>query len=187
VQAVSRHDDGVELRTADGEARRFDGVVLAVHGDQALPLLVDPSDDERRLLSAFRSTTNETVLHTDERFLPRSRAARAAWNYQLHDCGAPNGHPTITYYLNRLQRLDTDEHYCVTLNRTGEIAEEHVVRRITYRHPLYTFESIRAQEELGALNGPRRTAFAGAWQAFGFHEDGLASGLRAAAAFGVEW
>jgi uncharacterized protein len=185
VRAVTRNG-GVEVRTADDEAHRFDGVVLAVHGDQALPLLADPSDDERRVLSAFRSTTNDTVLHTDERLLPR-RGARASWNYRLADCGSPNGHPTITYYLNRLQRLHTDEHYCVTLNRADEIAEERVIRRIQYEHPLCTFESLRAQAELPALNGPRRSAFAGAWQGFGFHEDGLASGLRAAAAFGVDW
>ena len=102
MRAVARSDGGVEVRTADGEARRFDGVVLAVHGDQALPLLADPDDDERRVLSAFRSTANETVLHTDERLLP-ARGARASWNYRLADCAAANGHPTITYYLNRLQ------------------------------------------------------------------------------------
>jgi predicted NAD/FAD-binding protein len=185
VRAVTRHEDGVELHTDDGAARGFDGVVVAVHGDQALPLLADPTPGERRVLSAFRSTASETVLHTDARLLPR-RGARASWNYRLADCGAANGRPTITYYLNRLQRLDTDRHYCVTLNRTAEIAEEHVIRRIRYEHPLYTFESLRAQAELPALNRGR-TAFAGAWQGFGFHEDGLASGLRAAAAFGVEW
>jgi predicted NAD/FAD-binding protein len=185
VRTITRDENGVELRTADGEAHRFDGAVLAVHGDQALPLLADASDDEQRVLSAFRSTASETVLHTDERLLPRP-GARASWNYRLADCGATNGHPTITYYLNRLQHLETDEHYCVTLNRTDEIAEDRVIRRISYEHPLYTFESLRAQAELPGLNRGR-TAFAGAWQGFGFHEDGLASGLRAAAAFGAEW
>ncbi|HSS74256.1 MAG TPA: FAD-dependent oxidoreductase [Gaiellaceae bacterium] len=185
VRAVARTAEGVEVRTDDDAPRAFDGVVVAVHGDEALPLLADPRDDERRILSAFRSTTSETVLHTDERLLP-GRGARASWNYRLADCGSPNGHPTITYYLNRLQRLETDRHYCVTLNRTHDIAEQHVIRRISYRHPLYTFESLRAQAELPSLNRGR-TAFAGAWQGFGFHEDGLASGLRAAAAFGADW
>ena len=186
VRSVTRDDAGVDVVTDDGETRRFDGVVVAVHGDQALPLLADPSEDEQRILSAFRSTASETVLHTDERLLP-AKGARASWNYRLADCGSANGHPTITYYLNRLQRLETDRHYCVTLNRSDEIAEERVIRRIAYEHPLYTFESLRAQAELPRLNGPRRTAFAGAWQGFGFHEDGLASGLRAASAFGVDW
>jgi predicted NAD/FAD-binding protein len=88
----------------------------------------------------------------------------------------------MTYYLNRLQRLDEDEHYCVTLNRTAEIDPSRIIRRATFRHPRVTLESMRAQPELPRLNGPRRTAFAGAWQGYCFHEDGLRSGLAAAAA-----
>jgi len=186
VRSVRRLADGVELRT-NGEVRRFDKVVVATHGDQALALLEDPSKDERRLLGAFTTTANETVLHTDERFLPRRAATRGSWNYQLPDCGLPAGRPTMTYYLNKLQQLEEDEHFCVTLNRTEEIAPERIIRRLVYRHPLVTLASMRAQPELPRLNGPRHTAFAGAWQGFCFHEDGLASGLAAARAFGVVW
>lgn len=186
VRSVARDPDGVTVRV-NGDAGRFDGVVIATHADQALALLEDPSDEERRLLGAFRTTENETVLHTDERFLPRRVSARGSWNYQLPDCGAPATRPTITYYLNRLQRLDEEQHFCVTLNRTEEIDPERVIRRISYRHPLVTLESMRAQPELPRLNGPRHTAFAGAWQGFCFHEDGLRSGLAAAGAFGAEW
>ena len=177
--------DGIELRLAGDELRRFDGVVVATHADQALRLLEDPSEDERRLLGAFGTTENDTVLHTDERFLPRRIATRGSWNYQLRDCGCDAGRPTMTYYLNKLQRLDEDEHYCVTLNRTAEIDPARIIRRFSYRHPLVTHESMRAQPELPRLNGPRRTAFAGAWQGYCFHEDGLRSGLAAAAAFGA--
>ena len=184
VRSLRRVADGVELRLAGDELRRFDGVVVATHGDQALRLLEDPSEDERRLLGAFATTENDTVLHTDERFLPRRVSARGSWNYQLRDCGKPVGSPTMTYYLNKLQRLDEDEHYCVTLNRTAEIDPAKVIRRMSYRHPLVTQESMRAQPELPLLNGPRRTAFAGAWQGYCFHEDGLRSGLAAAAALG---
>ena len=184
VRSLRRDGDGVVLRTDDGEARRFDGVVVATHADQALELLEDPSDDERRALGAFRYTVNEAVLHTDERFLPRHRAARSSWNYQSN--GATK--PTMTYYLNRLQRLETDDHYCITLNRGDEIRTDAIIERIDYLHPLYTLESIHAQGELlPRLNGVRRTAYAGAHHGNGFHEDGLASGVRAAAAFGVAW
>ncbi len=183
VRAVRRTEDGVEIRTEDDDLRHFDAVVIATHADQALQILEDPSDDERRVLAAFRYTTNETVLHTDSRFLPRHRGARASWNYQSN--GATR--PTMTYYLNKLQRLASDRHYCVTLNRTEEIRPETIIRHLVYHHPLYTFESLRAQRELPGLNGIRRTAFAGAHHGNGFHEDGLASGLRAAATFGVEW
>lgn len=187
VRRVRRDADGVTLETSQGDALRFDKIVVATHPDQALGLLADPSDDERRILGAFSYSRNETVLHTDERFLPRRRAARASWNYQLVDCGAPSERPTMTYYLNRLQRLDEDEHYCVTLNRGAEIREDRVIARMLYEHPLYTFESLRAQEELPTLNGQRHTAYCGAYHGFGFHEDGLASGLRAAEAFGASW
>ena len=124
----------------------------------------DPSEDERRLLGAFGTTENDTVLHTDDRFLPRRVTTRGSWNYQLRDCGCDDGRPTMTYYLNKLQRLDEDEHYCVTLNRTPEIDPDRIIRRFSYRHPLVTLESMSAQSELPLLNGPRHTAFAGAWQ-----------------------
>jgi predicted NAD/FAD-binding protein len=183
VRAVRRDTDGVELRTDDGETRRFDKAVIATHADQALALLADPSAEERSALGAFRYTANETVLHTDERFLPRARAARASWNYQVNGAVMP----TVTYYLNRLQRLDADEHYCVTLNRADEIDPERVIMRTVYDHPLYTLDTLRGQREVGELNGARHTLYAGAHLGNGFHEDGLASAVRAAAALGVEW
>ncbi len=185
VTSVARSAEGSVIRTADGDEHRFDRVVLATHADQALALLVDPSDNERRILGTFRATTNDTVLHTDDRFLPETERARASWNYQLDDCRSPTSKPTMTYYLNKLQRLRPGEHYCVTLNRSDEIREERVIERITYRHPLYTLESLRAQAELSSLSGPRNTAYCGAYHGYGFHEDGLVSGLAAARALGV--
>jgi predicted NAD/FAD-binding protein len=113
ARAIRRTPAGIELTTDDGGTAAFDKIVLATHADQALALLTDPSVEERRTLGRFRYTPNDTVLHTDERFLPRARSARASWNYQL----GSEALPTITYYLNRLQRLETDVHYCVTLNR----------------------------------------------------------------------
>lgn len=183
VRAVRRASDGVELTTDDGEARRFDKAVIATHADQALALLADPSPEERSALGAFCYTANETVLHTDTRFLPRARAARASWNYQVN--GAVK--PTVTYYLNRLQRFDADEHYCVTLNRSGDIDPECVIMRTVYDHPLYTLDTLRGQQEVAALNGARHTLYAGAHLGNGFHEDGLASAVRAAAQLGVVW
>lgn len=187
IRAVVRRPDGVQLLTDDGETHRYDKVVIATHADQALSLLADPSEDERRVLGAFGYTRNDAVLHTDETLLPRAPAARAAWNFHQADCGSPNGRPTITYSLNRLQALDEPAEYCVTLNRTEDVDPERVIARIDYDHPLYTLESLAAQRELPALSGPRHTLYAGAHHGNGFHEDGLASGVRAAAALGVEW
>lgn len=181
VRSLRRDLGGAELTTDDGEQQRFDEVVIATHADQALALLEDPSEQEQRVLGAFPYTTNDAVLHTDPRLLPRARAARASWNYRLGD----NGSPTITYYLNKLQGIGGDTDYCVTLNE--EVEDEHVIRRLVYDHPLYTVESLQAQRELPALSGRNHTHYAGAHHGNGFHEDGLASGVRAAAALGVPW
>ena len=169
------------MRASGGEVERFDRVVVATHADEALALLEDPSDEERRALGGFAYTVNDTVLHTDASLLPSARAARASWNYRTGE----NGRPTLTYYLNKLQALDADRDYCVTLNQ--EIPEEHVLARFSYTHPLYTVGTLAAQESLRRLSGARNTVYAGAHFGNGFHEDGLASGVAAAASLGVSW
>jgi predicted NAD/FAD-binding protein len=181
ARAVRRTPGAVEVRADDGSVRSFDAIVVATHADQALALLEDPSDDERRVLGSFDYARNDAVLHTDPSFLPRAARARAAWNYRL----AGDGRPTVTYHLNRLQRLDAERDYCVTLNE--DVPDEHVIARFAYDHPQYTLATLAAQRKLPALSGKRRTWYAGAHFGNGFHEDGLASGVRAAAALGVDW
>jgi uncharacterized protein len=181
VRSVRRTAEGVEVRTASGDLRRFDHVVIATHADEALALLEDASDAERRVLGSFVYTVNDTVLHTDSSLLPATAAARASWNYRI---GA-DGQPTVTYHLNRLQRLDADRDYCVSLNQP--VAEEHVLERFSYAHPLFTVDTPAAQQALRRLSGERRTWYAGAHLGNGFHEDGLASGVAAAAGLGVAW
>ena len=179
VSSIRRSEAFVELRIGDA-IERFDRVVLATHADQALALLEDPTPDERRVLGQFAYTSNDAVLHTDSRLLPRTAAARASWNYRLGD----DGRPTITYHLNRLQALDAERDYCLTLNE--DIPEEHVLQRFTYEHPLYTVATLRAQGELPRLAGGR-THYAGAYFGNGFHEDALASGVAVSRALGVDW
>ena len=187
VRAVTRDADGVEVRTADDGVHRFDAVVIATHAPEALAMLADADDLERAVLGPFRTTLNRTVLHTDRSVLPRRRSGWAAWNYQVADCHAPSLLPTVSYHLNTLQALDEPEQYCVTLNRDERIAEDRVIRRMDYAHPLYSFEALAAQERLPSIDGRRRTWFCGAYHGFGFHEDGLASGLRAARELGAPW
>jgi predicted NAD/FAD-binding protein len=187
VRSVARTATGVALRCADGAVRAYDGVVVATSAPRALALLEDPSPAERTMLSVFETTANETVLHTDPRFVPVRRSDRSSWNYQSPGCGVFAERPSLTYSLNRLQRLEADREYCVTLNRTDEIDGAAVIRVIAYEHPRTTFASLAAAARARSFGAVRHTAFAGAWQGNGFHEDGLASGVRAARDLGAPW
>ncbi|WP_055540436.1 NAD(P)/FAD-dependent oxidoreductase, partial [Streptomyces neyagawaensis] len=115
VRAVRRHADGASVTAADGTTESYDAVVIAVHPDQALRMLADPTEAERNVLGAFRYSRNTTLLHTDPRLLPRSRGARASWNHLLPSCDAGADRVRVSYDMNRLQRLDATEHYVVTL------------------------------------------------------------------------
>jgi predicted NAD/FAD-binding protein len=181
VGQIARAEDYVTVTPRNGEAERFDHVVLATHSDQALKLLADPSDREHELLGAIPYQPNEAVLHTDRSLLPRRRRAWASWNYHLLE--DPPGKTTVTYHMNRLQNLDTDTQFCVTLNRTHAIAPDKVIRKIDYAHPVYTAAGERAQARFEEISGRHtRTHYAGAYWGWGFHEDGVKSGIRAAEA-----
>ncbi|WP_329172040.1 NAD(P)/FAD-dependent oxidoreductase [Streptomyces sp. NBC_01477] len=186
VRAVHRSADGVRIVTADGTASDHDAVVLAVHPDQALRLLADPTPAETAVLGAFPYSRNPTVLHTDASVLPRARRARASWNYLMPSCDAPAEQVRIGYHMNRLQRLDASEDYIVSLNAEGLVDPARVIASMVYEHPVYTPESVAAQRLLPSLNTPV-TAYAGAYHGWGFHEDGCRSGVEAASALGVSW
>lgn len=186
VRGLRRHADGVEITAEDGTVLGADAVVLAVHPDQALRMLADPTPEEQRVLGAFRYSRNEAVLHTDASLLPSARRARASWNYLLPSCAAAADRVRVSYDMNRLQRLDTAEDHVVTLNPAGLVDERRVLARTVYEHPLYTPESVAAQQRLPALT-TGVTAYAGAYHGWGFHEDGCLSGVVAAAALGVRW
>jgi predicted NAD/FAD-binding protein len=185
VRSVARHVDGVDVRDDADEVRTFDRVVLATHADQALRLLADPAPDEKQALGAFDYSRNETWLHTDAALLPAAPAARASWNYLKPSCSGSD-QVLVSYDMNRLMRLGEPAPYVVTLNATSRVDPSSVLARMTYEHPVYTPESVAAQGMLPGLN-TGRTAFAGAYHGWGFHEDGCASGVRAAEAFGVTW
>jgi predicted NAD/FAD-binding protein len=184
VQAIERAGDHVLVKPRGGEAQRFDEVVLATHSDQALKMLADPSDREQELLGAIPYQPNEAVLHTDARMLPRRRRAWASWNYHLLD--EPPGKTTVTYHMNRLQALHAEREFCVTLNRTEAIDPDAVIRKISYAHPVYTAAGAGAQERHEEISGTHtRTHYCGAYWGWGFHEDGVVSGLRVAERWGA--
>ncbi len=183
VQSVTRQAASVLVTPRGGEAERYDEVVLATHSDQALRLLTDASDREHEILGAIGYQVNEAVLHTDVRMLPRRRRAWASWNYHLRE--PTDRRATVTYHMNRLQSLQAEEQFCVTLNRTAEIDPERVIARIPYAHPVFTGAGIHAQERVAEISARTRTHFCGAYWGWGFHEDGVASALRVAKYFGA--
>ncbi|WP_307853130.1 FAD-dependent oxidoreductase [Kitasatospora sp. RG8] len=181
VRAVRRHPDGITVTTEDGHSTEADAVVVATHADQALHLLADPTAAELDVLGAFTYSRNPTVLHRDPTVLPTVRSARGSWNYRMPHCTAPSDRVRVSYHLNRLLRLDTADHYLVTLNedRDAPVPEHLVVSRTVYEHPVYTARTVAAQRRLPEL-ATARTAFAGAYHGWGFHEDGCRSGVEAA-------
>lgn len=183
VRAIERHAEHVELVLAHDQRRTFDHVVLATHADQSLALLARPTADERDVLGALRYQSNDAVLHTDPRFMPRNAKCWASWNCHLVAAsGARERGVAVTYWMNRLQSLDLETQLFVTLNRTGEIDPARVLARMTYDHPRFDLAAIEAQGRRDRIQGPARTWFCGAYWGFGFHEDGLQSGLAVARA-----
>ncbi|MCJ7498972.1 FAD-dependent oxidoreductase [bacterium] len=185
VQEVSRHRSGVTVRMAGGYEHFFDHVVIAVHADDALRLLEDPTEKEARLLGPWEYQVNDTVLHTDTSVLPREPRAWSCWNYCRED-GAEDLRPvSVSYSMNLLQGLKTARHYCVSLNRHTPVREDTVVARMVYRHPSYTFASVKTQKELHRLNGVQNSWFCGSYFGYGFHEDAVRSAVDVGREFGV--
>ena len=182
VVSMRREPGFIEVTDRSGNVHVFDHAVLAVHADDALAILADPTPSERSLLGAFRYTPNEAFLHRDPTLMPRRRAAWASWNYL--SSMAETRKASVSYWMNRLQRLSEKQPVFVTLNPLREPAADTVICRETYTHPMFDAAAIAAQESLWSLQGVRRTWFCGAYFGAGFHEDGLQSGLAVAEALG---
>jgi predicted NAD/FAD-binding protein len=183
VTSVHRQDDRVKIRDCNGCVETFDDVVIAAHADQALAMLDTPTPEERRLLGAIRYCRNVAVLHSDDRLMPRRRAVWASWNHiggnsdeEARDC------PTVTYWMNSLQRVPHDTPLFVTLNPKREPRQ--ILHQEIYDHPLFDSAAITAQRQLWSLQGRRNTWFCGAYFGAGFHEDGLQAGLAVAESLG---
>ncbi len=182
VHSIARDSRGVHIVTNAGK-ERFDKVIIATHSDQALAMLEQPSQAERQALSAISYQANTAVLHTDASVLPQRKAAWAAWNYECvqPDPSQPDTSNVCLHYLiNKLQPIPFEQPVIVSLNPTKPIAAEHVLGKFDYAHPVFDMAAIKAQTDIPALQGVQNTYFCGAWTGYGFHEDGLKSGLAAA-------
>ncbi len=177
VEKVKRISGGVEV-TSHGNTEWFDEVIFACHSDQALAMLEDATDAEHQILSRLGYQANEVVLHTDTSLLPKRKAAWASWNYWLRgERGQDSRLPSLTYNMNILQHIDAPETFCVSLNSSEHIDPNKILRSFVYDHPVFTEESIKAQQRKSEINGVNNTWFCGAYWRNGFHEDGVHSAL----------
>ena len=176
VKAVKRNKDSVEIKSSDG-TEIFDYIFFACHSDEALKLIIDPSVQEKEVLSSIPYSKNEVTLHTDESIMPNNKLTWAAWNYNID---STNDMPiALTYNMNILQNLKTQQTILVTLNDNGNINPEKVLKKINYDHPLFSLRSVEAQKNYGIISGVNRTGYAGAYWGNGFHEDGISSAYNA--------
>ena len=187
VTGIRRTGGGVRVWDAMGGVADYDRVVMAVHADQVLPLLAGASSAERRVFGAFQYQDNRVVLHSDPALMPKRKSVWAAWNYLSDYVADSKARVSVSYWMNRLQRLGGERDYFVSLNPLTE--PKQVLFETRYAHPVFTREAIQAQEQLAAIQGADRIWFCGAWSGYGFHEDGLRSALQVARSMGcaVPW
>ncbi|MBM3561238.1 MAG: FAD-dependent oxidoreductase [Alphaproteobacteria bacterium] len=183
VRAVRRTKNGV-IVTVPGESHGFDRVVIAAHADEALALLADATADERRVLGAFRYQSNDAVLHGDPALMPKHRRAWSSWNAICQPQQSEDARVSVTYWMNRLQRLPEARPFFVSLNPLRPPAETTVLARFRYHHPLFDAGAVAQQRWLWQVQGRRHTWFCGSYWGAGFHEDALQSGLAAGEAAG---
>ena len=172
VSAVSRNSYGVTVKTASDE-QQFDRVIFACHSDQALRLLQEPTQTEVEILGAMTFQENEVVLHTDANLMPKHPKAWASWN--ALKLSEHQSRCTVTYYMNLLQNLSAPEPLLVTLNCTDRIDPAKILQTRIYHHPVYTINSLAAQQRRAEINGQNSTYYTGAYWGWGFHEDGAKS------------
>lgn len=186
VTSIRRTPQGVVVADSLGGCETYDHVVIAAHSDQALKMLADPSAAERAILGAIRYAPNVAYLHRDPQLMPRRKRAWASWNFlRWPREGSPVNDVAVTYWMNRLQNIDSARPLFVSLNPPFTPAPELTFGRYEYDHPQYDADAFTAQQRLEAIQGRRHTWFCGAWHGYGFHEDGLRSGLAVAEALGA--
>jgi hypothetical protein len=190
VTSIKRTAQGVIVNDSHGHSEAYDHVVIGAHSDHALAMLSDPSDDERAILGDIGYAPNMVYLHRDPRLMPKRKAAWASWNFlRWRREGTTVNDVAVTYWMNRLQGIDNDSPVFVSLNPPFEPDPALTFGKYPCDHPQYTAAAFAAQRRLPEIQGQRHTWFCGAWTGYGFHEDGLRSGLAVAEFLGapVPW
>ncbi len=182
ISMIERNDRGIKINYKDGQ-EEFDSVVIGTHSDQALKLIKNPTSDELNVLSAIKYQKNIALIHTDESILPKRKLAWSSWNYLMNK--GKEELVTLTYNMNILQSLKSNKTYCVTINNTQDLNSDKIIKEIVYHHPLFTKESVQAQNKKSSICGQNNTYYCGAYWGYGFHEDGVNSALDVCKKFGL--
>lgn len=181
VTHIRRTSDGIEVH-ANGKTELFDDVILACHADQSREILGDGFENQRSILAPVKFVSNTAYLHKDKTLMPERTAAWASWNVMK----GLSDQVTLTYWMNKLQDLPAEKPVFVTLNPELKPDPEHCFGEFEFTHPLFNLEALEALDDIERVNGRDGLWLAGAWTGFGFHEDGLKSGLRVALSIGCE-
>lgn len=175
IETIGREANHVRLKSGSKEFI-FDYVVIATHGDQALQLLAQPTEQEIALLSTIKYTESEVFLHTDEQVMPKRKRSWASWNY----LDTASSAPSLTYYMNRLQSIQSSTNFFVSLNLSGVIDNGKIIESFKYRHPCFNLAAMKAQQQVNVINGVNNTYYVGSYWGYGFHEDGVNSAINTA-------
>lgn len=184
IHKIIRTPSQVIIKDLHGNQASYDDVVLACHADQALELLAEPSVAEQQLLSHFPYQRNKAYLHLDKNLMPQRQSVWSSWNYLAAGNEQDKQRVSVTYWMNKLQRLNTETPVFVSLNPLAEPSPGNIVRSFFYDHPVFEQQSFQAQQQLWSLQGQQHTWFCGAYFGYGFHEDGLQAGLAVAEQLG---
>ena len=191
VNSVERVENGVKLNFLEpSRSEIFDHVILCCSAQDAANMLVSKTDRESEVLNCFKTEKNRAVLHCDTRLMPKRRTTWSSWNFMTAGEAESLTKPSsVTYWMNKLQSIDEKYPFFVTLNPIFEPAQEKVFEELEYLHPIFNQASFDAQAAIETIQGDGGVWYGGAWLGYGFHEDGLTSGLRVADALGArpEW
>ena len=174
VSKIIRSNDNVRIMIGK-EYIDYDQVVLASHADESLNILERPTEEEKNILGKFKYVENEAVLHSDESLMPKKKRAWSSWN-SISD----GKNTSITYWLNKLQNLETTKNYFLTLNPIYKLNDDFIIKKINFTHPYLNHENTLLQKKLHSIQGKKRTWFCGSYFGYGFHEDGLRSSIELA-------
>lgn len=186
VKKVIRNAESVSVYDTNGNIENYDEVIFACHANQALELIENPSDDEYSILSKFSYQQNRMVVHSDINFMPKRKGAWASWVYLAHDDDEKKEHISLSYWMNNLQLLKTQMPIIATLNPSREPIKNLIYDEYCFDHPVFDIKALRAQDRIENIQGKNRFWFSGAYQRYGFHEDGLLSSVKVAEKMGIK-